>query len=198
MPSSGLPLPEITENMTPQEMMQAVSTREFVYRSSLNNYLSSFEKSQERQDFVDATNISMRALNYTQKNPLNIASDKKVGYLIPVPKNLQRTADIMKNVASFGYPSEMSVDQFRVSVRAAFEKLQYLNSEGVATVIDQSLYSQIFVGKPEYYSVFIEEFRNVFSVDPLNLAPSEAYREAVQVSQEITDQDVLDQINACK
>lgn len=193
-----LSTPEVDAEMTPVEMMKASAKREFVYRTSLNNYLTSLQKEETYQEFLDKTNVSVRSLDYMRKNPLTLASDKKVGYLIPVPKNLQKAADTQKNIASFPYPSEVSLEQFRDGIRAAFEKLQYLNSEGISTVIDESLYSQIFVGKPEYYNVLIEEFRKVFNTDPLNLTPSAAYREAVQVSQEITDQDVLDQINACK
>ena len=99
---------------------------------------------------------------------------------------------------AFGLPSQLSLDEFRADVKAAFEKLQYLNTEGLQPVMDSSLYSQIFAGKPEYYSVFIEEFKNTFGVDPLNLAPTATYREAVQTNQEVTDQEVLDLINKCE
>ena len=168
----------------------------YVFRTSVNNYLSNHNKTKE--DFVEATNVLLSGINYTDKNPLASATNKKFGYLIPVASGLRKAAATQTNIVAFGLPSQLSIDEFRADVKAAFEKLQYLNTEGLQPVMDSSLYSQIFAGKPEYYSVFIEEFKNTFGVDPLNLAPTATYREAVQTNQEVTDQEVLDLINKCK
>jgi hypothetical protein len=171
--------------------------QEYVYRSSVNNYLSEYSAIQ--QNYIEGTNILLSATNYTAKNPLETAvKNPKFAYAIPLAKTLEAAGRNVKNAASFKLPSAVSLEEFRESVREAFQKLQYLNSEGLTPVMDSSLYSDVFEGKPEYYTVFIEEFTNTFGVLPTNNAPSATYREAVQTTQDVTDQDVLDLIKNCK
>ena len=171
--------------------------QEYIYRSSVNNYLSKYSAAQ--QNYIEGTNILLSATNYTAKNPLETAvKNPKFAYVVPLAKTLEAAGRNVKNAVPFKLPSAVSLEEFRESVREAFQKLQYLNSEGLTPVIDSSLYSDVFDGKPEYYTVFIEEFTNTFGVPPTNNAPSATYREAVQTTQDITDQDVLDLIKNCK
>jgi hypothetical protein len=172
-------------------------SQKYIYRSSVNNYLSEYSATQ--QNYIEGTNILLSATNYTAKNPLETAiNNPKFAYAIPLAKTLEAASRNVKNAAPFKLPSVVSLEEFRESVREAFQKLQYLNSEGLTPVMDSSLYSEVFEGKPEYYTVFIEEFTNTFGVPPTNNAPSATYREAVQTTQDITDQDVLDLIKNCK
>lgn len=167
----------------------------YAFRTSVNNYLSDYDNLKD--EFVDKTNVLLSTINYSDKNPL-IGKDKKFAYLIPISSSLKPAAKSQANIVVFSLPSQISLDEFRLDVRLAFQKLQYLNSEGLQPIMDSSLYADIFNGRPEYYTAFTEEFMNIFGVDPLNLAPSATYREAVQLNQELTDQEILDLIKQCK
>ena len=170
-------------------------TEKYIFRTSVNNYLSGYDKLEK--NFVENSNILIERLNDSYAGYAEVVKDQ--AFLFAVDKSARKSADEnTKNIVAFGLPSQLSLDEFRADVKAAFEKLQYLNTEGLQPVMDSSLYSKIFTGKPEYYSVFIEEFKNTFGVDPLNLAPTATYREAVQTNQEVTDQEVLDLINKCE
>ena len=167
----------------------------YAFRTSVNNYLSDYNNLKD--EFVDKTNVLLSKINYSDKNPL-VGKDKKFAYLIPLTSSLKPAAKSQANIVVFSLPSQVSLDEFRLEVRLAFQKLQYLNTEGLQPVMDSSLYADIFNGRPEYYTAFTEEFMNIFGVDPLNLAPSATYREAVQLNQELTDQEILDLIKQCK
>jgi hypothetical protein len=165
------------------------------YRTGLVSYLPTLAqfKQKEKAEISEKLNKTLSELGIELKQytkDVDNTKDKENFYLY-VGRKTEAGYKRAGNIGFVVHPSESTVEEFKVSLLDAFNKISYLSSEGTGKMIfDSNFYSDQFGGFPEHKKAFSQAFKEFFGSE----LPGFPSTEEVQV----TEQDVLDAIKRCK